>query len=124
MFRVIDPVEAARARMGSADWIAACLDVPVLSFAVTDPMALELGCGTEVFALVPSPDGFEVVPGRREHHHLELSIGAFSQLYLGYRTAADLEALGQMEASSAQAISTADRLFGLYEPCMTEMDLF
>jgi predicted acetyltransferase len=124
MFRLIDPAEAVRARTGCADWIATCVDVPALSFAVSDPMALELGCAPEPFALVSSPKGFEVVPGRREHDHLELSIGAFSQLYLGYRTAADLEALGRMESSSARAISTADRLFGLYEPCMGELDLF
>jgi len=114
MFRVINVTEAVRA--------LADLPAPEESFslAVSDP----LGLNAEPLAIYPSNGRPEAAVGRREKHHLEMDIQAFSQMFAGYRSAASLWALGRLRASSKRAIGLADQVFILREPFMGELDLF
>jgi predicted acetyltransferase len=114
MFRVINVAEAVRA----------LVDLPApdepFSLVVSDPV----GLNSEPLAIFPGGGRPEVVAGRREKHHLEMDIQAFSQMYAGYRSANSLWALGRLRASSERAVDLADQVFIHREPFIGELDLF
>jgi len=68
--------------------------------------------------------GVEIDEGTKVQHHLTIGIQAFSQLYAGYRRAADLHGLGRVDACSGRALQMADSVFILREPFIGELDLF
>jgi len=114
MFRVINAAKA----------LQALVDLPApeepLSLAVADPVGLNSG----PLGILSADGCLQVVVGRRERHHLEMDIQAFSQIYAGYRGIHDLWALGRLQASSERAVVLADQLFPPREPFMGELDLF
>ena len=114
MFRVLD---AAGALHALSD-----LPPPEESFSVSilDPAGINL----EPLAFLPNACGLEIVEGTECKHHLSMCIQAFSQLYAGYRTVADLCAQGRVNATSSRAAQLADGVFVLREPFIGELDLF
>jgi predicted acetyltransferase len=55
---------------------------------------------------------------------ISADVGAFTQLYIGYRSAAQLFSEGRLRASNAQAVSIADLLFPLSDPFLATPDTF
>jgi predicted acetyltransferase len=116
MFRVM---EVARA-VGALDDLPA----PAEPFTIAiegDPA----GINREPVELRPTESGAAAWAGRSNgKHHLKMSIGAFSQMLGGYRTASDLHTLGQVASSSQRAVALADQVFILRDPFIGELDLF
>jgi predicted acetyltransferase len=55
---------------------------------------------------------------------ISADVGAFTQLYIGYRSATQLFSEGRLRASNAQAVSIADQLFPQSDPLLATPDTF
>lgn len=115
-FRVIDLLQAIKARSAEMAWLEGELSLVVqdeLNQDNTQPLAISCNGGT-----------VQIVRGHRTQHCLEANIRVFSQIYCGYLTPTEAVSQGLVTVRSDETLRIADQLFPKYEPFISEIDRF
>lgn len=115
-FRVIDLLQAIKARSSEMSWLEGELSLVIqdeLSADNTRPLAMSCNGGT-----------VQIVRGHRTQHCLEANIRVFSQIYCGYLTPTEAVSQGLATVRSDETLRIADQIFPKYEPFIPETDRF
>jgi predicted acetyltransferase len=115
-FRVIDLLQAIKARSSEMAWLDGELSLVIqdeLNPDNTRPLAMSCSGGT-----------VQIVRGHRTQHCLEANIRVFSQIYCGYLTPTEAVSQGLAAVHSDETLRIADQIFPKYEPFIPETDRF
>jgi predicted acetyltransferase len=115
-FRVIDLLQAIKARSSEMAWLDGELSLVIqdeLNPENTQPLAMSCNGGT-----------VQLVRGHRTRHCLEANIRVFSQIYCGYLTPTEAASQGLVSVRSEDTLRIADQIFPKYEPFIPEIDRF
>jgi predicted acetyltransferase len=115
-FRVIDLLQAIKARSSEMAWLDGELSLVIqdeLNPDNTRPLAMSCSGGT-----------VQIVRGHRTQHCLEANIRVFSQIYCGYLTPTEAVSQGLATVHSDETLRIADQIFPKYEPFIPETDRF
>jgi predicted acetyltransferase len=115
-FRVIDLVQAVKARSSEMTWLDGELSLSIqdeLNPDNTQPLAISCSGGT-----------VQIVRGHHTQHCLEANIRVFSQIYCGYLTPTEAVSQGLATVRGDETLRIADQIFPKYEPFIPEIDRF
>ncbi len=115
-FRVIDLLQAIKARSSEMAWLDGELSLVIqdeLNPENTLPLAMSCSNGT-----------VQLVRGHRTRHCLEANIRVFSQIYCGYLTPTEAASQGLITVRDDETLRIADQIFPKYEPFIPESDRF
>jgi predicted acetyltransferase len=115
-FRVVDVLDAVKARSPDWKWLEG-----ELSLVVRDEINAENGTPVAIGC----KDGtVQIMRGHRTEYCLEADIRFFSQLFCGYLTPTEAASQGLVQISSPDLLPLADQMFPKLEPFIPEMDRF
>jgi predicted acetyltransferase len=115
-FRVIDVLQAVKARSSEMTWLDGELSLAIqdeLHPDNTQPLAISCNGGT-----------VQIVRGHHTEHCLEANIRVFSQIYCGYLTPTEAVSQGLATVRGDETLRIADQIFPKYEPFIPEIDRF
>jgi predicted acetyltransferase len=115
-FRVIDVLQAIKARSSEMAWVEGELSLVVQDELNPDngkPLAMSCRGGT-----------VQLVRGHRTRHCLEANVRVFSQIYCGYLTPTEAASQGLITVRDDETLQIADQIFPKYEPFIPEIDRF
>lgn len=115
-FRVIDVLEAVKARSAEMAWLDGELSLIIqdeLNPDNTQPLAISCSGGT-----------VQIVRGHHTQHCMEANIRVFSQIYCGYLTPTEAVSQGLATVHTDETLRVADQIFPKYEPFIPEIDRF
>jgi predicted acetyltransferase len=115
-FRVVDLLDAVKARSPEWRWLAGEISLVVrdeINTENNDPVAIGCKDGT-----------VQLVRGHRTEHFLEADIRIFSQIFCGYLTPTEAVSQGLAQISEFELLPLADQMFPKFEPFIPEMDRF
>jgi predicted acetyltransferase len=115
-FRVIDVLEAMKARIPDLKWLDGELSLVIRDEICSDnatPLAIGCRDGT-----------VQLMQGHRTHYCLEADIRAFSQLYCGYLSPTEAASQQMIRVSDPEVLPIADQMFPKFEPFIPDVDRF
>lgn len=115
-FRVVDLLNAVKARSSDWRWLAGEISLVVrdeINTENSDPVAIGCKDGT-----------VQLVRGHRTEHFLEADIGIFSQIFCGHFSPTEAVSQGLAQISETELLPLADQMFPKFEPFIPEMDRF